>query len=151
MFPDITTVELNVWLNKLTPQTAPKWGKMTAQHMVEHLADSLKYSNGTIVLAKPNVPERTFDTMRRFLLSDKPFPHGFISPMVGEDLPPLRFEKFSDAVDELLTQRLIFNDYYWKHPDAVFFNPLFGNLNRKEWLQFHSKHFFHHFSQFGLF
>jgi len=29
-------------------------------------------------------------------------------------------------------------------------HPYYGNLNYEQWLLLHSKHFTHHFSQFGL-
>ena len=39
---------------------------------------------------------------------------------------------------------------YFAEKDIKTTNPVFGDLNYEEWIRFHSKHFAHHFKQFGL-
>ncbi|MFY8020551.1 MAG: DUF1569 domain-containing protein, partial [Bacteroidia bacterium] len=44
-----------------------------------------------------------------------------------------------------------FVDFWEKHPESIFNHPVFGPLNKQEWMKFQSKHFTHHFTQFGIF
>ena len=51
---------------KLTPDTAPAFGLMTAQHMVEHVCLTFSMSNGRMEIAQ-TTPERLANiTKRRF-------------------------------------------------------------------------------------
>ena len=47
--------KLQKTLSKLRPDSLPLWGILTAQHMVEHLAETIRFSNGkkTVPLAIP--------------------------------------------------------------------------------------------------
>ncbi len=150
MFTNFLDLDIEDFLSELEPDEQPLWGQMTAQHMVEHLTETLQYSNGIKALKSPNVPSHTFDALKRFLMSDKEFPQGFISPLLGETLADLRNLDLFSALEELKTNNALFKTYFKENPDAVFFNPTFGVLNFKEWQQFHGKHFFHHLKQFGL-
>ena len=136
-------------LNNLTVETKPLWGKMTAQHMVEHLILAVKMSNGKVKLECFNPPEK-LPVLKKILLSSRPLPRNFINPVLGEDLIPLQFESLEET-KKILSQEI--NDYYKyfeDNPDALLTNITFGNLNKNEWEIFHQKHFTHHFQQFGL-
>ena len=130
-------------LNRLKSDTSPKWGRMTAQHMVEHLIDAVKMSDGKYIVTCYSHPDR-LPTLKKILMSDRPLPRNFINPLLASDeLPELEFnsletakKKFSEELDE-------FYVYYEKNPDSISTNAIFGDLN-------HQKHFTHHFYQFGL-
>ncbi|MFW6347579.1 MAG: DUF1569 domain-containing protein [Cyclonatronaceae bacterium] len=136
-------------IDNLTPNSKPKWGKMTPQHMVEHLSDTMKIAIGEIDIPV-YTPENQLAEMRRFLMSDRALPRGVVSPAIGSELPKLRNESFEDALKEFWKYVYTFEKYYTENPDATHINPAFGNLTYPEWLQFMSKHFTHHFEQFGL-
>jgi hydroxymethylglutaryl-CoA reductase len=145
-------IELNLTesLYELHQDTAPLWGNMSAQHMVEHLSDLLKICNGNNLLEIPQVPEHMFDNMRRFLMGKSEFPKGFKSTLMGENPEPLRFSSITEALAELETERKIFVEYFELNPEKQPFNPTFGKLNQHQWIQFHNKHFTHHLKQFGI-
>jgi hypothetical protein len=42
-----------------------------------------------------------------------------------------------------------FVTYYEQNPSKIHLHPVFGPLTKSDWERFHSKHFTHHFKQFG--
>ena len=136
-------------LDKLNPSTKQLWGKMSPQHMVEHLILTVKSSNGKLNVTFYGEPEK-IPSLRRFLLSSRPFPKGFISPIIGEGLLPLRYGSLDEAKSVLKKEVADYYTFFESSPNAVFVNPTFGELNKSEWDVFHQKHFTHHFQQFGI-
>lgn len=136
-------------IDSLKPDTQAVWGKMSAQHMVEHLSGVFWISAGKIKVGC-HTPAEKLPVMRKFLESERPMPRNFVSPAVGENLLPLRFSAFEEAVEDFKKAHEAFLDYFEKQPDAKLTNPAFGDLNFEEWKQFHRKHITHHFTQFGL-
>lgn len=134
----------------LHEQSVPLWGKMSAQHMVEHLYLVLKISYGAIRVNVFTQSDKIEQLKKIFLQSDKPFQKNFINPVTGEHLLPLQNKTLFDAVDELNNSITMFNDYYRMNPQALNKHPVFGALNKNEWIIFHNKHFTHHYQQFGL-
>lgn len=136
-------------LKKLEPDANPLWGKMTSQHMVEHLILSVKMSCG-----KLNVecfsPKEKLSVLKKILMSDRPLPRNFVNPIIGESLLPLEHESLEKSKMTLAAEIKNYYDFFDENPDAVFINPTFGELNKLEWDIFHQKHFTHHLSQFGL-
>jgi hypothetical protein len=136
-------------LNKLKPDQKPLWGKMTPQHMVEHLVLAVKMSNGKLSLKCFNPPEK-IPALKRFLLSEKPLPKLFENPALGKEPPDLEFNSLDEAKERLKLEIDEYHSYFKKNPDSKTVNVTFGELNKDEWDVFHHKHFKHHLSQFGL-
>ncbi|MGD8307272.1 MAG: DUF1569 domain-containing protein [Ignavibacteria bacterium] len=136
-------------LRKIKIDTKPLWGKMSAQHMVEHLILTIQMSNGKLLLDCVN-PAEKLPALKRFLLSDRPLPKKFINPAIGKDLKPLIYSSLQTAINQLSTEIEEYNSFFQKYPDANPMNVTFGELNKEEWEIFHKKHFTHHLSQFGL-
>ncbi len=141
--------ELAEHINRLEEDTRPNWGKMSPQHMVEHLSMTLKIATGQLTIPC-YTPDNHLARMRDFLMSNKAMPREVVSPAVGSDLPKLRKSSFKEAMEEFHEEFNRFDSYYQKNPEAVHTNPAFGELNQEEWEQFMKKHFTHHFEQFGL-
>ena len=152
-FEKLISVEsLRVYLlpiDKLQNDTLAIWGKMGAQHMVEHLIYSLQMGNGKL---KVNClsPVDKLPVLKRILLSNRPLPRNFINPIIGDELLPLQYHSLENAKSELAIEIDDCYQYFEEHPDSKPINPTFGNLNKEEWLIFHHKHFTHHLAQFGL-
>jgi len=146
-FPEF---ELPIYLEKLSKDSKAIWGKMSAQHMLEHLVWLLKISSNKvqfeIVTPFENIPK----LKQLFLLSDLEFRRNFIAPYIGEKLLPLQFNSLEAAKTELQSEIDFFNEYYLNSHDKLCAHPIFGLLTKYEWIRFHSKHFTHHFKQFGL-
>ena len=148
MFLDIELEVLLPYFEKLTENTQPLWGAMSAQRMVEHLTDTLRIACGenpqNLVIEEEKLP-----TMLRFLESDKPMAKEIQVPFALPNTP-LRNEELELAVDEYVDVWLQFEDVYASNPELTHVHPYYGALNESQWRRLHSKHVTHHFTQFGL-
>lgn len=136
-------------LASIKEEDKPLWGKMTSQHMLEHLVNTMRYSTGgtpTKVIAE----ERHLPLMRRILFSDRPLPHNLGNPVADGKMPILKYPSIEKAYSELLCGIDEFYQFFEKEPTAMFPHPHFGVLNFGEWERFHYKHFTHHCNQFGV-
>lgn len=149
---DITNrPELNSILKNLTENTQPKWGQLTAQSMIEHLAKVLQYTNGKKEIAQRTTEEEGMRAKQTFIYTDVEMPMGLKSPLLPAEGPvPIEFSSLDEAKKHLNKELDDFEIYHINHPDALFVQPRLGKLNYKEWIIFHNKHFTHHFKQFGL-
>ncbi len=141
--------EFFVCLTNVKSEPSALWGKMSFQHMIEHLIQSVRISNGKLHVACAT-PEEKFPTLKRILMSERPLPKNFISPVIGDNLPPLEFSSTDEAISVLRNEIDDYKALYRDKPESVFVNPTFGLLNKEEWEVFHRKHFQHHLAQFGL-
>lgn len=127
----------------------PLWGKMTAQHMVEHLVGTIMISNGKRTI-RVFTDEKQIPAMRRFIFSEKSWPQNLVTAANKEELLPLRAPDLDTARDKLFAEIEEYYNFFAKNPDASPVNPVVGSLNFDEWELFHQKHFTHHLKQFGL-
>lgn len=139
---------LLIKLESLDASTTPTWGGMSAQRMVEHLCDALYMScgQGDFKLA---VPEDRIEKMQQFLASDKPMAQNTQVPFAPADAL-LRNEDMELALDEFATAFVEFAEHFDENPSFTALHPYYGELDFDKWNQLHSKHFAHHFNQFGL-
>ena len=136
-------------LAQLKMDQKPLWGKMTPQHMVEHLYKAIQASINEIYL---NVftEERKISVLKKFLLGERPFPKEFMNPAIGPDLLPLEFTDLDSAIKKLEKAIKRYDQFFADNPLIKTAHPLFGHLTKEEWDIFHQKHFTHHLAQFGL-
>jgi hypothetical protein len=138
-------------LNPLQADMKPEFGAMTPQHMVEHLAFAVRFSNGK----EPQQHHFTSDKeqkIKSFVIgSERDMPIGFKSPVLPiDELPVLKHSSLTNAIETLKTELSDFDSYFLKHPFEKPINPTMGELCFKEWVIFHNRHFTHHFKQFRL-
>jgi len=135
-------------LSKLSADTTPSWGSMSAQRMVEHLTDTMRISTGknpqSLVISEDKI-----ERMQAFLESDKPMARNIEVPFAPKDLK-LRHEELELAIDELTDEWLYFDEFYAENPDRKEMHSFYGPLNYEQWCRLNSKHIQHHFEQFGL-
>ena len=136
-------------LSSVTNEPKALWGKMSFQHMIEHLGQAVKISNGKLIV-ECYMPAEKLPTLKRILMSERPLPKNFINPLYGEKIIPLEFATAEEAVSALKQEIDDYTNCFFQKPDSIFVNPTFGALNKEEWEVFHGKHFRHHLSQFGL-
>jgi len=135
-------------VSKLEESSSPEWGNMSAQRMVEHLTDGINMSTG-IGDFQLEIPEDRVSKMVQFLDSDKPMAQNIQVSFAKSDTP-LRNEDLDDAIDEFTLTWVDFEELYENQPNFSALHPYYGNLNFEQWKRLHSKHFTHHFNQFGL-
>jgi len=138
-------------LQRLQEDTRPLWGTMTAQHMVEHLAETIKFSNGkkAVELAIPF--EKAERAKTRMLAPEWTMPRAFKAAFIPkEGLPELQFSSLTTAIDALFSEIDDFYTFFALDPDATPTHAYFSNLNKPEWEVSHHKHLAHHFEQFEM-
>jgi oxepin-CoA hydrolase/3-oxo-5,6-dehydrosuberyl-CoA semialdehyde dehydrogenase len=142
-------LEIEKLLSQLTSDQKPLWGKMTPQHMVEHLNKTVQSSINEIVL-KVYTEERKIPVLKRLFFGDRELPKEFMNPAIGPELMQLEFENLDNAIVELRNVLERYDKFFDDNPSAKTIHPIFGLLDKAEWDSFHQKHFKHHLSQFGL-
>ena len=135
-------------LENLDEKKSASWGKMTSQRMIEHLSDCIYMSCG-IGNHELLIPEEKIKGMQAFLISDKEMPQNIQVPFAKENTP-LRNTDIELAIDEFTMAWVDFEEMYSENSKKTALHPYYGNLNYEQWLLLHSKHFTHHFTQFGL-
>ena len=138
-------------LSEIQPDDKPEFGAMTPQHMVEHLAFAVRFSNGK----EPQQHHYPIDREQKIKVyvidTDNDMPIGFKSPVLPADgLPTLKHSNLTNAINNLKAELKDFDNYFINHPTDKPINPTMGELNYKEWVRFHNRHFTHHFKQFRL-
>ena len=127
----------------------PRWGAMSAQHMLEHLRWAFACSTGTLEVPCAT-PPHLLERAKRFLHDNRPTPHEFKNPLLGDHPPPLEYADIREAKSALGEEIVAFVRKRRDHPDTVHTHPLFGPLPMDEWQRVHFKHGVHHLLQFGL-
>lgn len=136
-------------LQKLPAETAPRWGKLNFQQMVEHFIDVTMVASGKIKL--PIVtPVDKLGRFREFMMSEKPFKENTKSPVLSEEPAPLKKHTKEAAIGKLQEELINFFEAFEKNPSLITTHPVFGELNFEENIQIMHKHALHHLRQFGV-
>ena len=132
-------------LLQLAPETLPMWGKMTAQHMVEHLSSAIVMSLKKTTY-NPQLNQEAVLKSKTYMLS-----HGLKPGNILDDgkLKDLKTPDLDTAINEYSNQ---LNNFLHAIETSTLatYHIYFGQLNNDEWLTFHYWHTQHHFNQFGL-
>lgn len=136
--------ELIERLRKLEPDTAPQWGRMTADDVIPHFAFVVRYSMGN---GKPVFfgSWLTRGVLRPLIFSGiVKIPKNVKMPMPDYSTETVRTP---DALNGLLDEYLaaVESGDLRMNP-----HPAFGDIGIDGWARFHVKHFEHHLTQFGL-
>ena len=149
-FVEVNRTMIESALAKLQEDTPPKWGILTAQHMVEHLAFFTQMAIGKIE-TEVTTPEKRIDRLQESLYNYRPMPAKFDHPLLRKgELEDLRFGNLQEAKDAFLKAYDEFEAYFAEHPNAKTPNTIFGHLDKELWDLLNRKHLNHHFKQFGL-
>jgi oxepin-CoA hydrolase/3-oxo-5,6-dehydrosuberyl-CoA semialdehyde dehydrogenase len=150
-FVEITDDSLDQCLSKLTEESTPAWGAMTAQQMVEHLEYTYRIASGEIQDFEIATPEKVLEKVAATLWDYNKMPKEYNFPLYEAGIQPaLKHENLAFAKAALLKARQEYLDFYKKSPKATTKNVVFGTLNKYEWYLMERKHLNHHFEQFGL-
>jgi hypothetical protein len=137
-------------LSALRNDAMPVFGKMTPQHMVEHLSFVLRISDEKEPHRLYYSQEKAAKFKEYTINTDKEFIIGFRAPMLTAELPTLRNTDLESAKEQLKKELDDFEAFFAVNKTATPTNPTMGPLNHEEWIIFHNKHFTHHFKQFNL-
>ena len=135
-------------LGSLRADATARWGRMTAQQMVEHLTWACECSTGRAAV-ECVFPPAVLARMKTFLNDHRDSPHEFMNPALVNGLPALRCADLAEAKAALLRELSRFLDAP-RDGGELRVHPIFGPLDHEEWHRAHYKHLRHHFLQFGL-
>jgi oxepin-CoA hydrolase / 3-oxo-5,6-dehydrosuberyl-CoA semialdehyde dehydrogenase len=150
-FVEMTSDKIEDCLNKLSEDSKPKWGILTAQHMVEHLEFTYRIASGENQDFEVATPEKYLEKAQEMLYNYEPMNHNHAFPLHKKDqLEDLIHENLVIAKEKLLEAREQYLEFFKENPEATTKNVVFGTLNKFEGYLLERKHLNHHFNQFGL-
>ncbi|TPE45941.1 hypothetical protein [Pontibacter mangrovi] len=98
-------------LNKLQADQKPAFGKMSPQHMVEHLAFVIKFSNGKLPQKLHYNAEKAEKFKQNTIYSDKELMPGFRAPMLGDEPEQLIHSSQRAALENLRQELEAFDTF----------------------------------------
>jgi hypothetical protein len=131
-------------IQKLTPTSTRRWGKMSVDQMVWHVNQSLSNSLGEWTPKEMSIPLPR--ALIKFMVFNMPWMKS--APTAPEFVAGKRYEfeaertRLLRLIDEFTARSM--DGKNWGHSAA------FGDLTGEEWSRLQAKHIEHHLKQFSL-
>lgn len=133
-------------IEKLTPDSKPQWGRMTAAQMLAHCAEIQEVYNGKELRNTPFLAKLFKGLIRNMVVNEKPYPkntrtHPQYEQTTGRDFQEEK-DRLLRALDEFVKRD--------QQEARQIIHPLFGEMSAEEkgWSIY--KHLDHHLRQFGV-
>src|SRR4026207_562659 len=110
-------------LQQLKTDEPPRWGKMNARQMIEHMIDVVMVASGKIKLPVVTPADRV-PKLQEFMMSDKPFKENTKSPVLAEEPVPLKKHTKEAAIGKLQEEIIYFFEAFEKKPGLKTTNPV---------------------------
>lgn len=150
-FKTISRSNIAEYLKKLTPDHKPGWGIMTPQHLVEHLEAQYRFASNQMGEFEIATPAEHLDKFREIIFNHKPMPRAHQHPLMKKgETEPLNHPDLETAKAKLLEAMDAYEVFFRENPEARTKNVVFGMMDKFEWDLLATKHFNHHFEQFGI-
>ncbi len=144
LFQAARRAEIQQRLARLVPDSAPRWGKLTAPRMVVHLADAFKMAFGELAVAPKKVPIR-FPIIKQLAIYVLPWPQS--TPTA----PELLARAPAAWTGEVVALSALIERFSTRSPrDKWPPHPAFGSMSGRAWGVLAYRHCDHHFRQFGI-
>lgn len=131
-------------LEELRPDTARKWGRMTAPEMLVHLTDWFAMARGELVIpARKHVASRP--PLKQVLIYMLPIPRGLPT---AKELIARAPSEWETEKAELTRQLQSFGKLDPRSLCST--HPLFGKMTARDWGVLGYRHTDHHLRQFGV-
>jgi Protein of unknown function (DUF1569) len=134
-------------LDKLTPSSAPKWGKMNSAQMLAHL--NVAYTSSDLA----TTPKKSFFArlmmklfVKEIVVGEKPYAKNSRTAPEFIIADARDFEKEKAILIANMKDIEAKGESYFSGSE----NPAFGVLTIQEWSNLFCKHIEHHFEQFGI-
>ena len=143
LWNDEHRVEILERMGRITPATAPAWGKMNAPRMVAHVGDWFRMALGELPIPERRIVVRHFP-LKQLLLYVLPLPKNLpTAPELQRDACSLD--------DELASFKASLKRFTQSDAHAAWLpHPVFGPLAGSAWGALGYKHTDHHLRQFRL-
>ncbi|MFM7217288.1 MAG: hypothetical protein ACKO1U_04650, partial [Bacteroidota bacterium] len=107
----------------IPPETAPVWGKMSPQQMVEHLSDAVRMANGGDPQPDIVTPADRLPAVQEFLRGEREFKPNTRNSLMSDTPPAVRNQDFAAALVELRTEVDAFVRRFEAEPGLIVRNP----------------------------
>jgi hypothetical protein len=136
-------------VRRLTPDSTPRWGRMSVAQMLAHCADALRNATGELPIAVRALPLARTRLVKWLMIDVVPFPKG------APTAPELLRKDVVDIEPERTALLALLERFAPEHAapqGGVRWapHPLFGALTPAEWGRLAHKHLDHHLRQFGV-
>ena len=133
-------------INRLTPTSAPLWGKMTADQMLAHINTAFNTALGEVKQKREWLGYIFGGIAKKRILNDKPWPKNLIT---AKALMVKGKYDFDDEREHLIA--LVEHYTATKGKDVNKYpHSFFGHMTTMEWDKLITKHLDHHLRQFGV-
>jgi hypothetical protein len=144
--------ELLQRLRELRPETAGRWGRMSAHQMVCHLRDSLLMATGAkpVTHSTGTLQRTIIRTMVKWVVLYVPmrWPAGISTrPEIDQQIGGTRPVAFAADIAQLEELLELFTSPTRSFAWAL--HPVFGRMSEASWLRWAYLHIDHHLRQFG--
>lgn len=146
LFDQSTYNEIIERMNKLTPASKAKWGKMNVAQMLAHCKEAFK-----VPLSEKKLPRMFMGMLLGWMIKSKLYNE---EPW-KKNLPTapnfiIRDEREFDKEKEGLTE--LVNRFFHAGPGGIsrYPHPFFGKFTPEQWGKGMYKHLDHHLNQFGV-
>ena len=130
---------------RLDPTRGPRWGRLTADRMLCHLADVLRVSLGDCPGGRRRVLPLEMFPLKQLVIHVLPWPHGVKVPKEVFVTAPTSFDADLGTLEELM-HRFVGHDPPGEWPP----HPVFGAMRQRDWDRMMYRHIDHHLRQFGV-
>lgn len=146
LFEDTVYQECLDRINKITPESQPKWGKMDAAQMFAHVASVQDVTNGKPLENTPFMAKLFKGFIRKMVVNEKPYKK---SSQTHPQFLVANAKDFAEQKAHLLQALETFRDENKDGP-SPHVHSLFGKMTHQEkgWSMY--KHLDHHLQQFGV-
>lgn len=130
-------------IERLTAQTSPQWGSMSAAQMLAHCAEILEVSNGKPLQKTPFLARLFKGMIRNMVVNEKPYPKNTRTHPQYKQTAERDFDTEKARLLGALAQ-------FKEEEGLTKPHPLFGamSVEEKGWSAY--KHLDHHLDQFGV-
>jgi hypothetical protein len=130
-------------INKLTPETQHKWGKMDVAQMLSHVQLPISCAYGTHQVKGSFLLKLLGPLFKSVLYNEKPYKQGLPTDPTYIVVDSKNFEAEKQTLLELVIKF---------SPDTVVLidHPVWGKMTKEQWSKATWKHLDHHLKQFGV-
>lgn len=145
-YDDGTYEELRSRIDRLTPDSEPEWGRMSAAQMCAHCSEVAEVANGKALVGTPWYIRLMGGLIKKLVLSGRPYPRGTRTHPQYLIRETADFEAQKARLLEVLESMHAAGR---AHAEGKR-HPLFGPMTAEEhgWATY--KHLDHHLTQFGV-
>jgi hypothetical protein len=134
-------------LQRLTPDSRRRWGRMTSHQAICHLSDSFRSMMSADPISSVSTPFSRTVIKWLALQAPMPWPHGTKTrPEVDQEIGGTKPVDFARDRHEL---ELLVERFRQRTCERMQPHPMFGRLSTEEWQRWGYLHVDHHLRQFG--